>query len=86
MELLSGRTIYEQATEAASHIQTLLPIPIQKPAIAVICGSGLGGLANILAEGAQEIHYADIPYFPRSTGMQPRIEFTLPTAYSLWKK
>lgn len=38
-----------------------------KPAIGIICGSGLGGLANLIKD-ATSIDYKDIPGFPVSTG------------------
>ncbi len=38
-----------------------------KPTVAIICGSGLGEIAN-LVEDKQIIPYVDIPEFPRSTG------------------
>ena len=37
-----------------------------RPKIAIICGSGLAGLANLL-ENPDVIEYADIPHFPTST-------------------
>ncbi|XP_004644087.1 purine nucleoside phosphorylase [Octodon degus] len=37
-----------------------------RPQVAVICGSGLGGLADKLTQ-AQSFDYSDIPKFPRST-------------------
>ena len=37
------------------------------PKIGIICGSGLGELAN-LVEDAREVNYSNIPNFPRSTG------------------
>ncbi|NWU78059.1 PNPH phosphorylase, partial [Onychorhynchus coronatus] len=38
----------------------------QRPKIAVICGSGLGGLADVL-DNKTVFPYEDIPHFPRST-------------------
>ena len=37
-----------------------------KPEIAIICGSGLAGLTNVI-EDSVSIPYTDIPNFPRST-------------------
>lgn len=42
-----------------------------RPHIGVICGSGLGGLANMLEE-KEIIQYADIEGFPVSTGKYSR--------------
>jgi purine-nucleoside phosphorylase len=38
-----------------------------KPMVAIVCGSGLGEIADLVEE-KQIIPYADIPEFPRSTG------------------
>ena len=38
-----------------------------KPIVAIVCGSGLGDIAN-LVENQEIVPYADIPEFPRSTG------------------
>jgi purine-nucleoside phosphorylase len=55
---------YERVQEIVAFIQNLVPT---KPEIAIICGSGLGGLAELIVEKIV-IPYADIPHFPRSTG------------------
>ena len=39
----------------------------QQPRVAMICGSGLGGLINRLTQ-AQTFDYSEIPNFPESTG------------------
>ncbi|XP_061101887.1 purine nucleoside phosphorylase 6 isoform X2 [Conger conger] len=44
----------------------LLAHTTQRPKVAIICGSGLGGLADFL-ENKMVIHYEDIPRFPQST-------------------
>lgn len=38
-----------------------------RPTVGIVCGSGLGGLAEMLKE-QQVFKYCDIPNFPRSTG------------------
>lgn len=38
-----------------------------RPKVAIICGSGLGGIASIIENGLI-IPYHTIPEFPRSTG------------------
>ncbi|CAF89843.1 unnamed protein product, partial [Tetraodon nigroviridis] len=38
-----------------------------RPQVAIICGSGLGTLADTLT-GQQAFAYSDIPGFPQSTG------------------
>jgi purine-nucleoside phosphorylase len=56
---------FERAGEAADFIfsQTSL-----RPRIALVLGSGLGGLADEF-DGATKIPYAEIPHFPRSTAI-----------------
>jgi len=63
------KDISQHAAEALHVIQDQLPQALQKPAVAIICGSGLGGLADsVIPHPRHEIGYADIPYFPQSTG------------------
>ncbi|XP_064193474.1 purine nucleoside phosphorylase 6 [Anguilla rostrata] len=54
---------YEDYKETADW---LLNRSCQKPKVAIICGSGLGGLADLL-ENKTVIPYKDIPSFPQST-------------------
>jgi len=63
------KDISRHAAEALRVIQDQLPQALQKPAVAIICGSGLGGLAeSVIPHPRHELTYAEIPYFPRSTG------------------
>lgn len=55
---------YERLQEITSFIQNLVST---KPEIGIICGSGLGGLAELITDKIV-IPYTDIPHFPRSTG------------------
>ncbi len=55
---------YERVQEIVAFIQKIVPT---KPEIAIICGSGLGGLAELVVDKIV-IPYVDIPHFPRSTG------------------
>ncbi len=57
-------SIYEKATEAARFITA--KINDKKPQIAVVLGSGLGGVADAV-ENPIAVHYSDIPHFPVST-------------------
>ena len=59
------------ATEAFQYLQNQLPNELERPLVGVICGSGLGGLANAVLpqQPRLEIYYKDIPHFPLSTGM-----------------
>lgn len=57
-----GQT-YEEVANIAQHLQAKTLI---KPVIGIVCGSGLGGLANLISD-SQTIEYQDIPKFPVST-------------------
>ncbi|TGZ85053.1 inosine guanosine and [Ascodesmis nigricans] len=62
-------TIFDEATKSADFIRSQLPQELQNPVLGIICGSGLGGLADTLhAEPAprKAIGYEDIPGFPVS--------------------
>eukprot|EP00116_Pleurobrachia_bachei_P012213 sb/3472475/ len=54
---------YEQIDEIA---QSILGRTAQRPKLGIICGSGLGGLADILTD-PEEMSYESIPGFPVST-------------------
>jgi hypothetical protein len=69
MDQLSESTAYARATETASHIRSKLPSTLQNPKVAIVCGSGLGGLADTIEDEPKvSLAYGDIPNFPRSTG------------------
>jgi purine-nucleoside phosphorylase len=55
--------LFERATEAAEFLRNRVSAT---PKIAVVLGSGLGGIAN-LVDDPITISYADIPNFPQST-------------------
>eukprot|EP00075_Anas_platyrhynchos_P032924 XP_027322177.1 purine nucleoside phosphorylase [Anas platyrhynchos] len=57
------RSSYEVCKETADWIRARTA---QRPKMAIICGSGLGDLADVLEEKAV-FPYEDIPHFPRST-------------------
>ena len=60
---------YQRATETAKYVQSQLPESLQHPKVAIVCGSGLGGLADTIeAEPKIALDYANIPNFPQSTG------------------
>ena len=44
-----------------------LPAQLAKPKVAIVCGSGLGGLVNIIRNKV-EFSYSEIPGFVNSTG------------------
>jgi purine-nucleoside phosphorylase len=54
---------YAAAREAAAVLRPRLP---EAPRVAIVLGTGLGGLADRLEE-AQAFPYAELPHFPRST-------------------
>ncbi|XP_063052264.1 purine nucleoside phosphorylase 6 isoform X2 [Engraulis encrasicolus] len=54
---------YEECKETADWLLSRIS---QKPTVAIICGSGLGGLADLL-ENRTIFPYQDIPHFPKST-------------------
>ena len=62
--LVCCRYSYEEVEGIA---QGLLKRVKCRPRLGIICGSGLGGLANLL-EDKEEIPYAEIEGFPVSTG------------------
>ncbi|XP_053789267.1 purine nucleoside phosphorylase [Vidua chalybeata] len=54
---------YEACAEAARWLRAQFREP---PRVALVCGSGLGALAQDVSD-AQSFDYRDIPHFPRST-------------------
>ncbi|XP_064331649.1 purine nucleoside phosphorylase-like [Phalacrocorax carbo] len=54
---------YEACAEAAAWLRARVPSP---PRVALVCGSGLGALAQELRD-PRTFPYAEIPHFPRST-------------------
>jgi purine-nucleoside phosphorylase len=62
-------TSMDMYTESADFLRGNTPEALQKPKIAIICGSGLGGLAGTVDnEGKVELDYGSIPHFSRSAG------------------
>ncbi|CAI7583327.1 unnamed protein product [Penicillium pancosmium] len=59
---------FDRANEAVSFLTKSLPEGLRKPQVAIVCGSGLGGLAEtVQSEPRAEFDYTSIPHFPRST-------------------
>lgn len=54
---------HERLERAAAAVREVAPV---KPTVAIVLGSGLGGLADV-ADVETRIPYADIPYMPVST-------------------
>jgi purine-nucleoside phosphorylase len=69
MDVIAHPETYKRATETALYVRSMLPEVLQKPKVAIVCGSGLGGLADTIDhEPKVELSYEQIPNFPRSTG------------------
>ncbi|KAL4899281.1 hypothetical protein BDW74DRAFT_163832 [Aspergillus multicolor] len=69
MDSAACSSAFEKTNEAFRYIKKLLPEPLQAPRVAIVCGSGLGGLTNTIDGNPRvEIDYSDIPHFPRLTG------------------
>ncbi|RMY10647.1 hypothetical protein D0868_03595 [Hortaea werneckii] len=59
---------YERAKESVEFLRLKLPEQLAFPRVAVVCGSGLGGLAQTVNDGIrEEWDYKDVPNFPLST-------------------
>ncbi|KAJ5397279.1 PNP/MTAP phosphorylase [Penicillium cosmopolitanum] len=55
----------DRANEAVSFLTKSLPEGLRKPQVAIVCGSGLGGLAEtVQSEPRAEFDYTSIPHFP----------------------
>ena len=69
----NGSMEYNKISASADYI---LNQTEHRPKLAIICGSGLAGLANLL-QSPDVIEYADIPHFPISTvpGHKSRLLF-----------
>jgi purine-nucleoside phosphorylase len=62
-------TIYQRACDTAAHLRALLPSELQRPKVAIVCGSGLGGLAETIEDEPKvEVAYKAVPNFAQSTG------------------
>lgn len=72
-------TAFQRAGEAADFVRSSLPPELSKPRIAIVCGSGLGGLAQIInASPSKSWDYEEIPHFPVSTGRSRAVLQTEP--------
>ena len=60
---------YERAKETVEYLRLKLPERLAQPKVAIVCGSGLGGLAETVNHDVkEEWQYKDVPNFPLSTG------------------
>ncbi|KAK7206809.1 nucleoside phosphorylase domain-containing protein [Myxozyma melibiosi] len=61
-------SISDRAAATIAEINRLVPVELQSPKVAVICGSGLQHLADALSPSPRvEINFADLPNFPQTT-------------------
>ncbi len=59
----------EMYIETAEYLRDKVPRRLREPEVAIICGSGLGGLAGTVHDNEKvEFDYTSIPHFSRSTG------------------
>lgn len=72
-DVLAAPNAYVRATETAQYVRSQLPQSLQNPKVAIVCGSGLGGLADTIEpEPKVELAYGSIPNCPKSTGKSAR--------------
>ncbi|PGH27926.1 purine nucleoside phosphorylase I, inosine and guanosine-specific [Polytolypa hystricis UAMH7299] len=64
-------SLHKQAQATLSYLLPRLPAHLTAPKFAIICGSGLGGLADSIDNQSSkaEFAYGDIPHFPKSTAV-----------------
>ena len=74
LDQVVGPNAYVRATETADYVRQQLPESLKYPKVAIVCGSGLGGLADTIeAEPKTALDYANFPNFPQSTGQSASI-------------
>ncbi|CAK4033144.1 purine nucleoside phosphorylase [Lecanosticta acicola] len=67
-DMMVSTSTYERATETLDFLRLKLSPALAKPRVAIVCGSGLGGLAQVVNGGLVETwEYKDVPNFPLST-------------------
>ncbi|KAE8145545.1 nucleoside phosphorylase domain-containing protein [Aspergillus avenaceus] len=67
-ELLADPCSHQRVCEAYSFLNERLPKSLKKPQVAIVCGSGLGGLADTINDEPRvEFDYSSIPHFPHLT-------------------
>ncbi|KAF2262096.1 hypothetical protein CC78DRAFT_554773 [Lojkania enalia] len=68
MDTTAPPGVYQRATETALYVRSMLPNNLQNPKVAIVCGSGLGGLVDTIEPDPKvELAYGIIPNFPQST-------------------
>ena len=60
---------FHRATETVDFLRSRLSPQLAHPRVAIVCGSGLGGLTGTInVDEREEWAYEDVPNFPLSTG------------------
>lgn len=68
-DMMISSSSYERAIETCEFLRLKLSPGLSHPRVAIVCGSGLGGLAQTVNKGlTQTWEYKDVPNFPISTG------------------
>lgn len=62
--LMTSSYTYEDCKATADWLMAQTDV---RPTVGIVCGSGLGGLADMLKDQVA-FNYKDIPNFPQSTG------------------
>lgn len=67
---MMSSSIFARANETVEALRLRLPAALARPRVAIVCGSGLGGLAETIDHNVkEEWEYKDVPNFPLSSGM-----------------
>ncbi|KAF1822991.1 uncharacterized protein K489DRAFT_380386 [Dissoconium aciculare CBS 342.82] len=60
--------LYDRCIETVEFLRLKLPEKLARPRVAIVCGSGLGGLAEAInLDEMESWNYRDVPNFPQST-------------------
>ncbi|OJJ43708.1 hypothetical protein ASPZODRAFT_135703 [Penicilliopsis zonata CBS 506.65] len=67
-QLQTEASLFDKAKDTIEFLKSRLPSPLLAPRVAIVCGSGLGGLADTVHSSPKaEYDYSDIPHFPQLT-------------------
>lgn len=65
----SNQDLYAFPQLAVNFIKQTIPNVLHQPHVAIVCGSGLGGIQDTIEPSPRaEIQFADVPHFPVPTG------------------
>ena len=69
---------FERVSETVSFLKERLPVSLQNPRVAIVCGTGLGGLIHTIGDTPRaEYDYSSVPNFPRLTGKSHQVNLLL---------